>query len=395
MQSKSIIIRAWVFIALFFLLNKNVFAQLSSLETRCLWIVRESLTTESKIDSALIYAYQSGYDIVFVQVRGRGYAYYDSNIVPKNPQLDPNFDPLEYTIKLGNALGIKVHAWVNSYILWSSKYEPKNKDHIYHVKKDWTEANIHGKMDSQIKLSDPQSPQWEGIYLSPLHPEVNPYLLSIFSEIINEYNIDGIHLDYIRFQDEMYGYNRTGMKEFEKIYDINPRDIIRGIISTHYGWEQNYVDSIKFAWTKFRQDAISKLVSDINDEIKKSEKEIKLSAAVKPDLIESKNRWYQDWGSWLHQDIVDFVIPMNYYKEIRYFNNSIQIMKSNLDPNSLTKIIMGISTYNQDSQSATDKILLTRLNGFRGVSIFSYDSHKNNLKWFQPITEALGVQTYD
>ena len=193
--------------------------------------------TESTIDSALVYAYQSNYDIVFVQVRSRGYAFYDSDIVPKHPKINPDFDPLEYTLTLGNALGIEVHAWMNSYILWSSKYEPEDANHLYHEHKEWTEANIHGKMDSKIKLSEPQSPQWEGVYLSPIHPEVNPYLLSVYSEIINEYNVDGIHLDYIRFQDEMYGYNKSGMDVFEEIYDINPRDIVRGIISTRFGWD--------------------------------------------------------------------------------------------------------------------------------------------------------------
>ena len=70
-------------------------------------------------------------------------------------------------------------------------------------------------------------------------------------------------------------------------------------------------------------------------------------------------------------------------------------MKSNLNADDIHLVIMGVSTYNQDAQSAADKILLSRLNGFRGVSIFSYDSHKNNLEWFQPVTEALGVPAYD
>ena len=86
---------------------------------------------------------------------------------------------------------------------------------------------------------------------------------------------------------------------------------------------------------------------------------------------------------------------MNYYKEIRHFNNSIQIIKTNLDDMDINRIIMGISTYNQDVQSAIDKILLTRLNGFKGISIFSYDSHKNNLEWFDPLIEALGTKKYD
>ena len=389
MQSNRILIRALIITALFFFSNQVILAQLSDLKTRCLWIVRESMYTESSIDSALVYAYQSNYDIVFIQVRGRGYAFYDSNIVPKHPNIDPDFDPLEYAITLGNALGIEVHAWLNSYILWSSKYEPENPEHLYHTHKEWTEADRNLKMDSQIKLSEPKSPQWEGIYLSPLHPEVNTYLLSVYSEIINEYKIEGIHLDYIRFQDEIYGWNRYGMKEFEKIYDFSPRDITRGIIPP------DIADSIRIAWKQFRLDAVSELVHDTYEIIQNSGKEITLSAAVKPNLMEARKRWNQDWGRWVQEGYIDFVVPMNYFKEIRHFNNSVQIMKSNLHADDLNRIIMGVSTYNQDAQSTADKILLSRLNGFRGISVFSYDSHKNNLKWFQPVTEALGIPAYD
>ena len=70
-------------------------------------------------------------------------------------------------------------------------------------------------------------------------------------------------------------------------------------------------------------------------------------------------------------------------------------MKSNHHLDDMNRVIMGVATYNQDAQSVTDKILLTRLNGFKGVSVFSYDSHKNNLEWFQPVIDALGVPDYD
>ncbi|RMZ49069.1 hypothetical protein EB821_04285 [Candidatus Marinimicrobia bacterium PRS2] len=387
--------RAIKYSALFFFLLQFAFAQLSDLDTRCLWIVRESMYNEKMINSALVYAYQSGYNIVFIQVRGRGYAFYNSDIVPKHPKIAPEFDPLDYAVTLGHALGIEVHAWMNSYILWSAKTPPENPEHLYHTQKGWTEANIHGKMDSQIKLSQQQSPQWEGVYLSPTHPEVNPYLLSVYSEIINSYNIDGIHLDYIRFQDEVYGYNKSGMAVFENTYDINPRDIVRGIISPRFGWSQEFVDSMYVAWDKFRRDAVTELVRNIYTEIHKKGNNIKLSAAVKPNLIDAKYRWYQEWDKWVKEGMIDFVVPMNYFKEIRDFNNSVQIMKSNLVQEELEMVVIGISTHNQDAQSAADKILLARLNGFKGVSIFSWDAHKNNLDWFQPINDALGHPTFD
>jgi len=49
--------------------------------------------TEDMIDSSLVYAYKSGYDIVFLQIRGRGYAFYDSNLVPKHPRIAKEWHP--------------------------------------------------------------------------------------------------------------------------------------------------------------------------------------------------------------------------------------------------------------------------------------------------------------
>ena len=41
-----------------------------------------------------------------------------------------------------------------------------------------------------------------------------------------------------------------------------------------------------------------------------------LSAAVKPNLVDAKYRWFQEWDKWIDEGIIDFVVPMNYYKEI-------------------------------------------------------------------------------
>ena len=382
--------RALSFIALFAFISDFAFSQLSTIDTKCLWIVRDSMKSKAEIDSAMIHAYKAGYDVVFLQVRGRGDAFYDSKIVSKNDLIDKDFDPLAYAISLGHTIGLEVHAWVNCYILWSSKYKPKSKEHLYYTQTNWTESDLHGKMDWRINLKSPKSPQWEGIYLSPLHPEVNLYLREVYKELIDNYNIDGIHLDYIRFQDEFYGYNPRGRAEFENIYNIDPRDIVRGIISTRYGWTQNFVDSMNVAWNSFREDKVTELVNYIHEDIKNSGKAIELSAAVKPNIIIARERWFQDWQSWLEKDIIDFVVPMNYFPKIKDFNMSVQIMKNNLSRKELNRVYMGISTYNQDAQSAADKVLMSRLNGFHAVSIFSYDSHKHNLDWFQPVIDSFG-----
>ena len=64
-------------------------------------------------------------------------------------------------------------------------------------------------------------------------------------------------------------------------------------------------------------------------------------------------------------------------------------MKNSINDIYINKIIMGVAAYNQDAESVVDKMFLTRLNGFNGISIFSYGVHKDNLDWFNPVLESL------
>jgi len=376
-------------IALFILFINFIFSQINTIDTKCIWISRDDMINEESIKSALLFADESGFDKVFLQVRGRGDAFYNSEIVVKNDMIDINFDPLKYALKLSDSLNLEIHAWVNCYILWSSTSLPKNKSHILNTNPLWTESDIYGKSDSRINLESPKSPSWEGIYLSPMNQEVNQYLREVIREIYDNYDIDGIHLDYIRYHDDYYGFHRDGRKEFDLLFNVDPLDISRGIISTRYGWEQDYVDSINIEWNNFKQGKVTELLEFINEDIKFLDRDIDISAAVKPNLEEAKYRWHQNWQDWLERGLVDFVIPMNYSSELITFMTNMKMMKDNIDEDSIRKIIMGISVYNQNSESVVDKIFLSRLNEFSGVSIFSYNVHKNNLEWFDPILKSL------
>ena len=67
-------------------------------------------------------------------------------------------------------------------------------------------------------------------------------------------------------------------------------------------------------------------------------------------------------------------------------------MKESIDGDKLNQIIMGVATYNQDANSVSNKIYISRLNGFKGISIFSYDSHKNDLDWFEPVINSMNIK---
>ena len=85
-----------------------------------LWISADSMKDKESINEALYFAFDHDFDKVFVQCRFRGDAFYSSKLVPKNPSIqDRSFDPLDYAISIGHQLGLEVHAWMNTYILWT------------------------------------------------------------------------------------------------------------------------------------------------------------------------------------------------------------------------------------------------------------------------------------
>src|SRR5512139_1523977 len=66
-------------------------------ELRGLWVVRTALVSPQAVDQAVDDAAEAGFNALFVQVRGRGDAFYRSSLVPRSTLLERqprHFDPL-------------------------------------------------------------------------------------------------------------------------------------------------------------------------------------------------------------------------------------------------------------------------------------------------------------
>ena len=81
-----------------------------------MWVLRTSLTSPASIAALVRSARENGFNTLFVQVRGRGDAYYRGGLEPLAPELarqPATFDPLATVIEAAHAQSIRVHAWVN------------------------------------------------------------------------------------------------------------------------------------------------------------------------------------------------------------------------------------------------------------------------------------------
>jgi uncharacterized lipoprotein YddW (UPF0748 family) len=339
---------------------------------RGLWVVRHDITSPASIDSIIAVASRYGFSDLFVQIRGRGDAYYDSAYEPKAEELDDDFDPLAYLISRKGDNHFRIHAWINVFYLWSSDSLPKSKQHLVNQKPEW--IVYPASASGNTKLSQRKGDS-EGLYNSPLLPEVQNYILKIIDDVLSKYNIDGVHLDYIRFPGRDFDFHPWVRHQFQKLYILDPLEFKNDkedfVQKYGYSGYELYYDR----WSRFLRNGLSDFVKRLSKRIRKRNPDIVISAAVKADLALAHLNFYQEWDRWLSEGWIDWAIPMNYATDNVTFISRIRSMLSN---GLMEKLWMGVSLYNQTENSAMDKIRAVRDLSLSGFVLFSYKQFQRN-----------------
>ncbi len=335
------------------------------------------MVSKKSIDEMIQFAVLNRFNNIVIQVRGRGDAFYNSKFVPKSSLIkDLDFDPLAYVLPTAKEKGLKVHVWLNAYLLWSSSVKPIQNEHLANTKIEWIDHNqLQNKSLKELLIDNKNRKNgFEGIYLSPGHPNVNKYLLKVFKELVDEYDIDGIHLDYIRLHDQGYGKNPYAIANFRKYNNSNNQ--IDALSLDQYSSQE---------WNDFLRKSITELVSDTKDMIMLSNSRIELSAAVKPSLYEARERFSQEWDVWLVAGYLDKAFVMNYAADLKIFAANIDIMYDNLPKKYRDRVVVGIATYNQSAEEALTKVKYAKVTRFSSVAFFSYNSLAKSKAYFQTI----------
>ena len=365
-------------VALLFLTDNYLCAD--NFNVRALWVVRDHVTSKKNIDEIIKFAVDNNYNHLFVQIRGRGDAYYSSKLVPRSHLLvNSNFDPLEYIIAEIRGTNIKIHAWLNTYYLWSSPQKPSQGDHILLNHSSWLDTKKPDEMNVTNMLKQMKKDRkinGEGFYLAPTHPEVEAHLQNVLTELLQNYRLDGVHFDYIRYHDLGWGMNPTGLKFF-----LNYSSGMPGLPEMKIQEKPSFSDFKKLAITQFLKKASLR--------IKAYQPNCIVSAAVKPNIYNARNTFGQEWDLWLTAGYIDWAVPMNYTNKNQLFDNNLQIISDNIPKKYIEQIIMGIGAYNQNSRSAGQKIYRAGKNNFGGISIFSYTVFKNNPSYASQIIRYL------
>lgn len=341
-------------------------------ETRALWVVRHAITTPGRVDQVVDVASQLHINTLLVQVRGRGDAYYASNLAPRGEALgNADFDPLERIIRRAHDQGIEVHAWINVYLVWSAGDLPRSGDHIVNAHPEWISIRADGRRLVEMVPEEFEDQKLEGMYLAPGNPEVRRHLRDVVREITSKYAVDGIHLDYVRYPEPGVGYDPPTRTAFQQEFGVDPIHIEQpdSVLLDVIGPDR--IPDLKLRWVQWKKDRITDLVRDLRADLDRTGRGVKLTAAVISDQQAALNRYHQDWPLWLREGIVDAVIPMAYGTSTATVER--QIAAAMAIPTQ-RHVYAGIAIYNQGARDAAEKIRRARALGVDGIALFSFDS---------------------
>jgi uncharacterized lipoprotein YddW (UPF0748 family) len=262
---------------------------------------------------------------------------------------------------------------------------PTARDHIVYRRPEW--LMVPRALAADLASVDPKSPQYlgrltryvrnrpaelEGLYVSPIGPAAREYTIGVVRDIAQRYDIDGVHLDYVRYPSEDFDYSRDALALFRQdvIRDLEPAD--RRTYDERLAAEPLiYTLAFPERWRRFRTASLTTMVSQVRDAVKQAKPGATISAAVLPDAADANARHLQDWRAWSAADLIDVFCPMAYTTDPNTFVSQVAAARLAAGRHPLWA---GIGAYRLSSSQIAANVQAARRLGVDGTILFSYDS---------------------
>lgn len=310
-------------------------------QLRGFWVdtFNSPLNTPADAVAAVDGAVAANANALFVQVRRRGDVWFISayESKPDGVPIQPGFDPLAAIIQEAHARNIQVHAFVAVAAVYSRHPVilglPSDPNHVF---------NLHGGFDAATGTIVPGPNNWLTRTLLPAgtppsvtfqghrfggdfwvdlgHPDAAAYSTNVMVDLIERYDLDGLHLDRIRYPEigvsgqtpatgANIGYNTTSVARFRRHYALPPDAPDPAPDNT--------------AWAQWRRDQVTAVVRRTYLETIARKPHMVVSAATiafgnAPSswpVAEAYWRVYQDWRAWTEEGVLDLNVPMIYQRE--------------------------------------------------------------------------------
>jgi uncharacterized lipoprotein YddW (UPF0748 family) len=290
-------------------------------EFRAYWVdaFGPGIYNEAEIDKLIADTKAANMNAIVAQIGRRGDCFCNNAIMPRTQAgiAPAPFDPLQTLIDKAHAEGIEVHAWIITTAIWNSATPPLDPNHVF---------NTHGPSKSgydnwMMVRYDGANRAGNDYLLDPGHPAAADYIVKMYTSVVENYDVDGINFDRVRYPDfttipgytlaSVWGYNPVAVDRFNALYGRTGKP-----------------DPLDPAWQQWRRDQVTNIVRRVYLETYNIDPSVRVSA----DTITygygpqdasvggwERTRTYsevlQDWRGWMEEGILDLNIPMNYKRE--------------------------------------------------------------------------------
>ncbi len=340
---------------------------------RAIWVTRFDYAVPSDVSHIISNVVAAGFTDVFFQVRGNGTVFYNSHVEPWAFELsgtdvsqlgtDPGWDPLQCAIDEAAGTGLRVHAYINVLPGWKGlEAPPASAGQLWTAHPEWFMVDSLG-----CKMLPTSG--WYA-FVNPVRPDVRKHLRNIARELC-QYDIAGIHLDYIRYPYDYrivapQRYPDTPQEEIMRHSQFSYDPVSLGELSEMYG-----EDVTQKEIARFRRDSITRVVQEISC-VMRDERPTNclLTASVMGSPSDGKRYAYQDSGRWIRQGFVDWAVQMNYGTKsfIRYLKD---IKRAGGRGGFRSSVVVGINCKN-DVDDLLAQVDAVDQSGCRGIALFSY-----------------------
>jgi uncharacterized lipoprotein YddW (UPF0748 family) len=346
------------------------------------------MASPSSIRSMVAAAKAGGFNTLFVQVRGRGDAYYTSRLEPRARALQQqpaSFDPLAQVLSEAHGAGLSVHAWMCVNLVADVSDIPTSPAHIVRSHPEWLMVPREllpkrGRLDSRAARFLPALIAWtkgqdgrvEGLFASPLVEGAAAHVIRVLDDLVAHYAVDGVHLDYVRYPGAQFDMSEGALEAFTaEISRTMTPDARLQLERVTRANPATVVDLYPNSWQDFRRDRLTALVRRLRATAVVRRPGTLVSAAVVPDLDVARESRGQDWGVWASSGILDAICPMIYSTDVDAFQRQLVAARSASEGRLL---FAGIGAYRLPLSQTVRHIELARQAGADGVALFSYDS---------------------
>lgn len=240
---------------------------------------KDENSVKQTIDTMIENIKNDKFNWIILHVRAFSDSLYPSNIFPthylvyQNEEEDIPFDILAYFIEKSHEDNIQLHAWINPFRIRNTPLASNIS--IKNPAFKWFGTN-------HVKVIENK-----GIYYNPASIEAQNLILNGIEEILDNYDVDGIHFD-----DYFYPDATIDLENYE--------DYVKngGTLSLH----------------EYRLNIINEFIKKVYNLIKEKDENVLFGIAPEGNMENNLEKNFADINKWLEEDgYIDYIMPQLYY----------------------------------------------------------------------------------